>query len=226
MAFYSNRTMHRGRTVTFKPSGPESASSTHRTFDTGKEGGALYVEVKVSAVNVTATVTARVASTANLTLNDEQTIDTVAVVAGDVVLVKNQTDAKANGLYTVVAEDDWTRTDDELGGLVVGVTAGSAGAGKVYVQTTAAPAVGTDDIAFSLASPGTLGVVVEGCADGTNWFTLGSVGGAGYVAGTATAPTAFSSAGTVRAAFPSVQRVRTRSTVTNTVTYSVTGVIG
>jgi hypothetical protein len=52
-----------------------------------------------------------VATTANITLSGTQTIDGVAVVAGDRVLVKNQTLPQANGIY-VVAAGSWTRATD------------------------------------------------------------------------------------------------------------------
>lgn len=52
-----------------------------------------------------------VATTANITLSGTQTIDGVAVVAGDRVLVKNQTTQSANGIY-VVAAGSWTRSTD------------------------------------------------------------------------------------------------------------------
>lgn len=51
------------------------------------------------------------ATTANITLSGTQTIDGVAVVAGDRVLVKNQTTASGNGIYTVSASS-WTRVED------------------------------------------------------------------------------------------------------------------
>lgn len=53
----------------------------------------------------------RVATTANIVLSAAQTIDGVAVVAGDRVLVKNQTAAKDNGIY-VVATAGWVRAKD------------------------------------------------------------------------------------------------------------------
>ena len=40
-----------------------------------------------------------VATIANITLSGEQTINSVAVVAGDRVLVMNQTDPVENGIY-------------------------------------------------------------------------------------------------------------------------------
>ncbi len=53
----------------------------------------------------------RVATTANITLSGLQTINAVAVVADDRVLVKNQTDTTENGLYDVSA-GAWTRCKD------------------------------------------------------------------------------------------------------------------
>ncbi|NUU37379.1 phage tail protein [Pseudomonas sp. C2B4] len=53
----------------------------------------------------------RVATTANIALAGLQTIDAVALVAGDRVLVKNQTVAKDNGIY-VAAAAVWTRAPD------------------------------------------------------------------------------------------------------------------
>ena len=53
----------------------------------------------------------RAATTANITLSGTQTIDAVAVVAGDRVLVKNQTNASQNGIY-VCATGVWSRASD------------------------------------------------------------------------------------------------------------------
>jgi len=53
----------------------------------------------------------RVATTANIALAGLQTIDAVALVAGDRVLVKNQAVAKDNGIY-VVAAAVWPRAPD------------------------------------------------------------------------------------------------------------------
>jgi hypothetical protein len=53
----------------------------------------------------------RVATTANITLQNEQTIDGVAVVTGDRVLVKNQTTASENGIW-IVDTGYWGRARD------------------------------------------------------------------------------------------------------------------
>lgn len=68
-----------------------------------------YVDAARSGLDVKASV--RVATTANITLSGTQTIDGIAVIAGDRVLVKNQTAASANGIY-VVAAGSWSRATD------------------------------------------------------------------------------------------------------------------
>jgi hypothetical protein len=54
----------------------------------------------------------KAASIANLTLSGTQTVDTVPLIAGDRVLVKDQSTGSANGLY-VVAAGAWTRAPDQ-----------------------------------------------------------------------------------------------------------------
>lgn len=56
----------------------------------------------------------RVATTANITLSGLQTIDGVTLIAGDRILVKNQTTATQNGIY-VVASGSWSRATDADG---------------------------------------------------------------------------------------------------------------
>lgn len=99
----------------------------------------------------------RVATTANITLSGEQTIDGVAVVAGDRVLVKDQTTATENGIY-VAATSTWTRaTDfdgslDVVGGTQVHVISGTANA-TTYWKVAGADttiSVGTDSVAFDV----------------------------------------------------------------------------
>jgi len=53
----------------------------------------------------------KAASTGNLTLSGTQTVDGVALVAGDRVLVKDQSTAANNGIY-VVASGAWARAQD------------------------------------------------------------------------------------------------------------------
>ena len=96
----------------------------------------------------------RCATTASVTiataLNAGDTIDGVTLVAGDRVLVKNQSTASQNGIYIVDATpyragdmDD----DTEVLGAVVYVSAGTANAGTAWrVTNTAATVVDTDAI--------------------------------------------------------------------------------
>src|SRR6185437_9853899 len=53
----------------------------------------------------------RVATTANITLSGLQTIDGIALSAGDRVLVKNQTDQTTNGIYNV-SSGNWALSSD------------------------------------------------------------------------------------------------------------------
>ena len=56
---------------------------------------------RVDAVSTSTALKAQVrgATTANITLEDEQTIDGLSIIAEDHVLVKNQTDTKENGIW-------------------------------------------------------------------------------------------------------------------------------
>lgn len=80
---------------------------------------------------------ARVTTTATITLSGAQTIDGIAVVAGDRVLVKDQTAGAANGLY-VAAVGAWTRSTDadsaaELSSMFVFVQEGTLNADTGWV---------------------------------------------------------------------------------------------
>jgi hypothetical protein len=98
---------------------------------------------------------ARVATTANITLSAPQTIDGVAVVAGNRVLVKDQTLVENNGIY-IVAAGAWSRSldfdsltpVDEVNGAMVAVQEGTSNAGKVFVQSGVVATIGTDPINF------------------------------------------------------------------------------
>lgn len=75
----------------------------------------------------------------------------------------------------------------------------------------------------------TLAVVVESSADGSTWFTVGTVGANGYSVGSvATAPSNITAPVTVSALFPAAEHIRTRSVVGGTTpsfTYSAEGVV-
>lgn len=91
------------------------------------------------------------------------TIDDVVLVAGDRVLVRDQTDPKENGIY-VAAAGAWSRAVDmdvssEFSQSYTLVTHGTANAGKGQICTVSSSFVlDTDDVTFILFyQPGSLG---------------------------------------------------------------------
>ena len=99
-----------------------------------------------------------VATTANIALSGVQTIDGVLLPADARVLVKNQTAAKDNGLYTVSSAGVWKRTQDAdasvevTPGLFVSVEKGTVNGDSVWQLVTDAPIVlGTTALAFEMA---------------------------------------------------------------------------
>ena len=78
----------------------------------------------------------RAATTANITLSAPQSIDGIALVAGDRVLVKDQTTTSQNGIY-VVAAGEWTRaldadTSSKIASALVAVDSGTVNGGKLF----------------------------------------------------------------------------------------------
>lgn len=100
-----------------------------------------------------------VATTANITLAGEQTIDAVAVEAGDRVLVMNQSDSSDNGIYTCNT-GVWTRAPDARStrtlnkGVTVRVQSGTAHGGELYQCMTLNPDIGDDPLIFAVTSDG------------------------------------------------------------------------
>jgi len=97
----------------------------------------------------------RAATTGNITLSGTQTVDGVVLVAGDRVLVKDQTDKKTNGIYDVVGgAGAWTRSPDAVAGKLnsgayVFVEEGTANDNSGWVLSTPEPiTVGTTNIDF------------------------------------------------------------------------------
>lgn len=87
-----------------------------------------------------------VATTNNITLSGLYIIDGVALTSGMRVLVKNQTDAKQNGIYEA-SSGSWSRSADTLvpttqimSGMFVFVEQGTANANTGYVLITTTPA--------------------------------------------------------------------------------------
>jgi hypothetical protein len=96
-----------------------------------------YVDAALAGISWKQPVLA--ATTGNITLSGAQTIDTVPVVAGDRVLVKDQGTASQNGIYIVgtpwVRSDDANSWDELVSALVFVESGGLAGsAWYCYVQ--------------------------------------------------------------------------------------------
>lgn len=102
---------------------------------------------------------ARVATTANITLSGEQTIDGV-LTSADRILVKDQSAASENGLY-VTASGAWSRTDDmaagsDASGAYMFVEEGTTNADTFFVCTDneGSAVVGTNNLTFSTYGAG------------------------------------------------------------------------
>jgi phage-related tail fiber protein len=114
----------------------------------------------------------RAVTTANITLSGVQTIDGVAIVANDRVLVRNQSAGIENGIY-LAAAGAWTRaTDFDAASEVIGASCfaseGASLGNSVWVMTTDAPVtLGTTAMTFTQTNAGTsytagAGVVIAG----------------------------------------------------------------
>lgn len=112
-----------------------------------------YVDAQSQGLDVKESVKA--ASIANLTLSGTQTVDGVAMLADDRILVKDQTSAVDNGIY-IVAAGSWSRAadfavgDDEAGAFCF-VEQGTTNADSGFVCTAnkGAAVVGTNNLPFT-----------------------------------------------------------------------------
>lgn len=123
-------------------------SSTQQLEWSAAGGGGISYANEISALVV------RAATTANITLSGEQTIDGVACVTGDRVLVKNHATGSSKGIY-VVDSGAWSRAADAsdgtelLPGRKVTVSEGTANADTTWTLTTNGPiTVGVTSLTF------------------------------------------------------------------------------
>jgi len=111
-----------------------------------------YVDLVAQGLSVRQSCKA--ATVANITISGEQTIDTISILSGDRVLVKNQTINKYNGIY-IASAGAWTRatdydTDGEVNaGSFTAIVEGSINANTIWVQTTQNPTLDTDSLIFT-----------------------------------------------------------------------------
>lgn len=150
-------------TITFSPPSVVSTNYT-LTFPNAPPADNGYILVSSSSGVLTWTPPVSifswknpvtVATTADIALSGEQTIDGVSVVAGDIVLVKNQSIGTQNGIYTASA-GAWARIPElpvgaSAGGVAVISMEGTIGADTAWACTNDPPAdiVGTDSLVFA-----------------------------------------------------------------------------
>jgi len=143
-----------------------------------------YVDQAVAGLR-TRTI-AEAASTANVNISNGleagDSIDGVTLVAGDRVLLKDQSTASENGLYLAVSSGAASRDPEhdsiaELSGGMVVVNQGSTNDNKIFLCTTDnTGSVGSTSITYTVITPSNTGTVTSvGVADsGAGEFTVGS----------------------------------------------------
>lgn len=105
------------------------------------------LQMPLNSTSLLDTLMVKVASTANVLTNGAQIIDDTTVLEGDLVLLKDQTDASMNGVYRVSNGGAWTRVDgypvtgsgtpeERLDLNVIRVTQGTANSGTYWKRAT------------------------------------------------------------------------------------------
>ena len=130
---------------------------------------------------------AECASTANVNISNAleagDTIDGVTLVAGDRVLIKNNTDATENGLYLAVANGAGAASRDpehdtiaELSGGMITVNQGSSNDNKIFLCTTDSDgSIGSTSIVYTIITPSNTGTVESvGITQSGSEFTIGN----------------------------------------------------
>ena len=127
----------------------------------------VYVDNLVAGLKTR--IICRAATTGNVDLSADlqngDTLDGVTLATGNRVLVKDQSTASQNGIYTVVASGTASRDTDfdaigELAGQLVVVQEGSTNSDKIFLCTTDTSAtLGSDTITFTVVQPSNVGDV-------------------------------------------------------------------
>tara|TARA_R100001443_G_scaffold43707_1_gene56742 strand:+ start:5 stop:1783 length:1779 start_codon:yes stop_codon:yes gene_type:complete len=142
-----------------------------------------YVDDAVAGLRTR--IIAECATTANVNLTNGleagDTIDGVTLVAGDRVLVKDQSDATENGLYLAVSSGASSRDPEhdtiaELSGGMVVVNQGTANDNKIFLCTTDSDgSIGSTNITYVVVTPSNTGTVTSvGLTQSGTEFTIGS----------------------------------------------------
>lgn len=162
---------------------------TNLTDPTNPQDAATKNYVDLARQGIRLKDSVRVATTAAITLSGTQTIDGIAVVAGDRVLVKDQAAPAANGIY-IVAAGAWTRATDadtaaELAdGATVWVNLGTINANTTWSQINTIATLGTDAQAWAQQGAATSYVGGAGLTLTGGTFDVGA--GTGITVGTDT----------------------------------------
>lgn len=133
-----------------------TASATNQPVGNNDLTTKLYVDSLALGISWKQPVVA--ATTANITLSGAQTIDTVSVVAGDRVLVKNQTAPAENGIY-IAASGAWSRSPDanawdELVSALVFVESGAQAGSAWYCPVQPGGTLGVTAVTWNNFSVG------------------------------------------------------------------------
>jgi hypothetical protein len=128
-----------------------------------------YVDTAVAGIRTRAVC--RAASTANVViasaLENGDTLDGVTLATGNRVLLKDQTSALENGIYTVVASGAASRDTEfdiisELAGQMVVIQEGTSNADKFFLCTTDSSAtLGVSSITFTVVTPQNTGTITS-----------------------------------------------------------------
>lgn len=78
---------------------------------TSQNDAARLIDIQNAKLGIFGKEAVKLATTANISLNGLQIIDGISTVAGDRILVKNQTDPTQNGIY-IASTTAWTRSID------------------------------------------------------------------------------------------------------------------
>ncbi len=115
-----------------------------------------YVDSVAQGLDIKASVKAATTENGELAtaFDNGSVIDGVTLATGDRILIKNQTDATANGIYVVAASGAPTRSTDmnaaaEFPGAFTFVEQGTTNADTGYVCTNNSVVVGTTEITFA-----------------------------------------------------------------------------
>jgi len=166
-----------------------TASSTNQPVGNNDLTTKLYVDSLALGISWKQPVNA--ATTANITLSGAQTIDTVSVVAGDRVLVKDQSTQSENGIYIVGTP--WTRSPDanawdELVSALVFVESGGQAGSAWYCPVQPGGTLGVTAVTWNNFSVG--GVYFAGTGlnlSGGNTFNITNTGVTAATYGSASA---------------------------------------